>query len=213
MRHVYAVTPIHVDEHELARRRRRYASLAPRDLDVHLVDAGTAAPSGLDTGEDLEASETVVAAALAGPEAARYDVRIPDCVLDPGVPANPSHGAPTGMLLLTMTELLRAGHRVAAVTRNGVIGAELDRKVRDYGFGGSFLGVTVLDLDLGSIADSDRWNAAMADALRELGERGASAVINGCSAVDVAPASGGGPLVVDAAATALRLLGSGGTDA
>lgn len=210
MRHVFAVTPIHVDELELVRRRRRYAALAPEGLDVHLVDIGPDAPSRLETSTDLRASEKAVAAVLGGDEAARYDVRLPDCVLDPGVPPGRRRHAPHGMLRLCLEHLTESGHRIAAVTRNVAIGDELQRRVEEYGFGDDFRCVRVLDLDVDSIADPGRWNVAMAEALDTLAASGATAVINGCSAVDIAPTSGKGPLVIDPTATALRLLGSGG---
>ncbi|WP_067669144.1 hypothetical protein [Nocardia miyunensis] len=198
MRRIFSVTPIHVDPDELDRRRRRYNELAPDGITVELVDAGPAAPVQLATDADLRASEEAVAAAFATAEG--YDFRLPDCVLDPGVPAGER-----GMLQVVVERLVADGHRVAAVTRNRVIADELTRKVREYGCGDSFLGVAVLDLDLGAVADGARWNAAMRSALDDLAAQGATAVINGCSAVEVEPTEGG-PLVVDPVADALRLL-------
>ncbi len=162
------------------------------------MDAGPDAPLQLASDADLHASEKAVAAAFADAEG--YDFLMPDCVLDPGVPEGER-----GMLQLVVDQLVADGHRVAAVTRNQVIADELTRKVREYGHGASFLGVAVLDLDLAAVADSARWNAAMQSALNDLAARGATAVINGCSAVDVDHTEGG-PLVVDPVADALRLL-------
>ncbi|WP_067902477.1 hypothetical protein [Nocardia vaccinii] len=198
MRRIFSVTPIHVDPEELNRRRRRYNELAPDGIAVELVDAGLDAPLQLAGDADLRASERAVAAAFATAEG--YDFRMPDCVLDPGVPAGER-----GMLQVVVERLVADGHRVAAVTRNQVIADELIRKVREYGCGEAFLGVSVLDLDLGAVADGARWNAAMRAALEDLAGQGATAVINGCSAVEVEPVDGG-PLVVDPVADALRLL-------
>ncbi|HVV09487.1 aspartate/glutamate racemase family protein [Amycolatopsis sp.] len=202
MPRIFSVTPIHVEPDELDRRRRRYAELAPDGLTVELVDAGPGAPAQLAAEADLEASEGVVAAALAGVEG--YDFLMPDCVLDPGVPEG-ARGA--GMLRVVVDHLVAEGHRVAAVTRNKVIGDELARKVREYGHGEAFLGVAVLDLDVDAIADTAAWNGAMRSALDGLAAKGATAVINGCSAVEVEQPAGA-PLVVDPAAVALRLLAS-----
>lgn len=165
---------------------------------MELVDAGPGAPVQLASEDDLLASEKAVAAALAGVEG--YDVLMPDCVLDPGVPVGQR-----GMLRVVVDRLVADGHKVAAVTRNQVIADELARKVHEYGHGAAFLGVAVLDLELAAVADSARWNAAMRSALDGLAERGATAVINGCSAVEVEHTEGG-PLVVDPAAEAVRLL-------
>jgi Asp/Glu/hydantoin racemase len=198
MRRIFSVTPIHVDAGELDRRRRRYRELAPDEVSVELVDAGPDAPLQLASEADLRASEKAVAAAFAGVEG--YDVLMPDCVLDPGVGAGQR-----GMLRVVVDGLVTDGHKVAAVTRNQVIADELARKVHEYGHRDAFLGVAVLDLDLAAVADSARWNAAMRSALDGLAERGATAVINGCSAVEVEHTEGG-PLVVDPAAYAVRLL-------
>lgn len=211
MRRVFSATPIHVDDAELDRRRRRYAALAPENVVVDLVDSGAEAPGELGAEADLRASENAVAAAFAKYATADYDYLLPDCVLDPGLPARAGNVVPRpqGMLRLVMRDLAEAGHRVAAVTRNAVIAAELRRKVHEYGFDAAFLSIAVLDLDVERIADSREWNAAVHTALRDLGDHGATAVINGCSAVDVTSPAESGPLVVDPAAAALRLLGSG----
>lgn len=208
MRRIFSVTPIHVAPGELERRRRRYAELAPRGTRIELLDAGPAAPRELAQRADLHASERAISTALTIAE--DYDYVMPDCVLDPALPEHPRpagmpYPQPAGMLCLTLKELHTAGHRIAAVTRNAVIGEELTRKVAEYGHGATFLGVTILNLELGAVSDSTAWNEAMRSALEELAGRGATAVINGCSAVDVAR-PGGGPLVVDPAETALRAL-------
>lgn len=199
---VFSVTPIHVDAAELARRRRRYAELCPEGVGVHLIDAGPAAPPELATADDLRASDRAVADALAAADG--YDVAMPDCVLDPAVP-DPVRPAARGMLELVLARLAREGHAVAGVTRNPVIAGELRRRAAAYGTG--LLDVAVLDLSVEAIADTARWNAALRTAVDALAERGATRVINGCSAVDVEP----DPRLVDPAALALRLLA--GTDA
>jgi len=201
MTRIFSVTPIHVDAAELARRRRRYAELCPDGVSVHLVDGGIGAPPELASQEDLRASDRAVADALAS--ASGYDLAMPDCVLDPAVP-DPVRPGARGMLELVIGHLAREGHTVAGVTRNRVIADELRR--RAAGYGTELLDVTVLDLDVADIADTARWNAALRTAVDGLAARGATAVINGCSAVDVEP----DPRLVDPAALALRLIAGTG---
>lgn len=69
--------------------------------------------------------------------------------------------------------------------------------------------VAVLDLGLDDIADADTWNAAVRAALDRLADTGATAVVNGCSAVDVDTAMRPDIAVIDPTATALRLLAAG----
>jgi Asp/Glu/hydantoin racemase len=208
MHRVLSVTPLHVDTAELERRRRRYTALAPEGVQVQLTNLGPEAPRQLDSEMAIRASEQAVAAALSGPVAAGYDDLLPDCVLDPAVPSESGRFQPLGMLKLTMAHLASAGHRVGAVTRNTVIANELHRKITAYGYEDLLVGTTVLDLEVDDIADAPTWNAALHAAAGQLAARGASAVLNGCSAVEVTPPVDG-PLLVDPAATALSLLTSG----
>lgn len=208
-RRIYSVTPIHVAGEELERRRRRYARITPPGLKVHLDDVGTDAPNRLENDHDVRRSKTAVRAALDRHEA-NCDYLLPDCVLDPGVPeGRRTSDGPVcnGMLALAAEHLHRQGHRFAAITRNAAIADELQRKVHAYGFGDTFAGVSVLHLDVDSIAEGDRWNEAMRGALDELAEHGVSAVLNGCSAVDVHTTDQ--VLLVDPAETALRLIAAG----
>ncbi|GAA2860676.1 hypothetical protein GCM10010472_17520 [Pseudonocardia halophobica] len=206
---IHAVTPIHVDEAEVARRQARYDALAPRGVRVELHDIGPEAPRALETEADVRASEELVGKALA---AARpgVDATLPDCVLDPAVPA-PGGEQPfpptLGLLRLGVGAAVLAGARVAAVARNRAIAAELEARIAAYGWSGAFLGVTVLDLAVEDIEDGDRWVRAVRPALERAGAAGADVVLNGCSAVDVEegldPAL---PRLLDPISTALRLL-------
>jgi len=83
---IFAVTPIHVPAEELTRRQARYDALCPPGVSVVLQDIGSAAPRALDTEQQVRDSEGLVTAALQqAPDEA--DALMPDCVLDPGVPA------------------------------------------------------------------------------------------------------------------------------
>jgi Asp/Glu/hydantoin racemase len=207
---IKAITPIRVGEAELARRQARYEALSPQGLRVELVDLPDHpdVPERLESAGDIRASEGFVIGEASRTDPARHDAVLPDCVLDPGldrlerecpVPA-------FGILKLSAGLLVSLGHRFAAFTRNQPIGEELRDRLEAYGFLPHFDRVEVLDLAFEQIADDGGWNAA----LREAGERfigsRTSAVINGCSAVEVRPASGDA-VVVDPTALALSSLG------
>ncbi|KHF43080.1 aspartate/glutamate racemase family protein [Saccharomonospora viridis] len=204
-----AVTPIHLPEHEIARRQARYDRLAPPGLWVELRDVGPTAPTALDDEEDVRRSERAVTEVLTSTNVghAGYDIVFPDCVLDPGVPARAASASPRvhGLLKLAAGHLAASGERFGAVVRNEAIATELDRRLKVYGLADYVAGIAVLDLPFEAIADTAAWNAALARAVEGLASSGAGVVLNGCSAVDV----DAGPLparVVDPTALALRLL-------
>lgn len=211
-----AITPIRVPTDELARRQARYDRLAPPPMRVLLLNLdGPDAPAALDTAADIRRSDELVAAEARGLDPGTFDAVLPDCVLDPGVDrlAGQAPVAVCGMLRLTGAFL--AGHGVAygSVTRNPAIGDELADRLRAYQLDAAFVGNAVLDLDFAAVADDARWTAALHDAAAALAGKGAGAVINGCSAVDL---SGGTPApgaaVIDPTALALRLLAAGWTE-
>lgn len=206
---IHAVTPIHVDPTELARRRARYDRLAPAGLTVALHDVGPGAPRALETAQDVRDSEGAVLAALrAAPD--DVDALLPDCVLDPGVGMHGWDGPPVlGLLRLTVGWSASQGRQVGAVARNQAIADELTTRVGHHGFSSWFTGTEVLDLDVEAISDHVRWDAALSTALTRMGRAGVSTVVNGCSAVDVAEQPGRAR-AVDPTAAALRLLAAGG---
>lgn len=201
-----AVTPIHLPPDEIRRRQERYDRLAPPGLEIELRDVGPSAPKTLDTDESMRVSENAVAAAL---EAAGdgWDLAFPDCVLDPAVPdavaepALPVHG----LLKLSATYLAAKGVRFGAVVRNEAIAEEFSKRIAAYRLTEYLAGIRVLDLPFSAIAETETWNAALGTAVRELAGLGATAVINGCSAVDVEPADLPAR-IVDPTALAMRLL-------
>ncbi len=202
---IRAITPIHIDGDELERRQARYTRLAPEGVSVHLDDLGEdpQVPRALDTADDVRRSELLVLAEARRTDFDRYDAVLPDCVLDPGV--GEADDVPMlGILQLCIHLLAANGQRIAAVTRNDPIAAELHRKAVRYGLAGQLSGVRVLGLDVSDIADDAAWGAALARGTAGLD---ASVVINGCSAVEVLDDSGEGPRVVDPTAVALRVLG------
>ncbi|MCF3965446.1 aspartate/glutamate racemase family protein, partial [Streptomyces fuscigenes] len=184
---ILSVTPVRVDADELARRRARYREIAPPGVEFTLEAAGAAAPAQFATREDIDASTASVTGALAAPPEGGFAYRMPDCVLDPGVPLVPDGGAVplVGMLRLSAAHLVATGRPFGAVTRNRAIGDALAERVEEYGYGPWFAGVHVLDLDFDAIPDTGRWNTAVRAALDAFAARGAGAVVNGCSAVTV----------------------------
>lgn len=207
---IRSITPIRVPPGELDRRRDRYARLAPPGVHVHLdnlVDTPDT-PMKLDTAQDVAASNDLVLAMARHTDPQAFDVILPDCVLDPAVARDSDLPVPiVGILQLTTTHLSMFDQPFTAVTRNRAIADELAARVEAYGLAHSFLGVDVLELDLAAIQDEDRWQAAMAPACSAASSRGASMVINGCSAVDV-PTRRLGVVTVDPTALALRLMGT-----
>ncbi len=208
---VWSVTPIHVDPQELARRQARYDALSPAGLTVELVDIGADAPRQLATEQDVRDSDGLVTAALRrAPDEA--DALLPDCFLDPGVVALAATlDRPVfGLLRTSATWSVLSGRRFGAVTRNAAIGAEAERQVAHYGFGSSFTGVDVLDLDVDAIHEGDRWGDALRQSVRRSDQAGAGALLNGCSAVDLPADAAGWPVrVVDPTALTLRLIAAG----
>lgn len=208
---IYSVTPIHVDEAELARRQARYDRLCPDGVAIELHDIGAAAPAALDTTAQVRESEVLVAQRLRSAAGDGFDAMLPDCVLDPAVADLSGRlDVPVlGLLQLSVGRSIAQGHRVGAVARNQAIADELAARVEAYGWVDSFVGVEVLDLDVHAIADTDRWDQALSEAVQKLAAAGAHDVINGCSAVEVAAERVGGAHVVDPTALALRLVGQG----
>ncbi|GAB2687093.1 hypothetical protein GCM10027271_57460 [Saccharopolyspora gloriosae] len=206
---VQAVTPIVVGPQEVARRQARYDALSPAGVRVVLSDLPPHGPRALNTEQHVHRSTELVAEALAA--APECDAVLPDCVLDPAVPADGGTigGRPAlGLLRLTVGAAVAAGHRIAAVTRNEAIAAELHRRIADYGWEGSFHEVAVLDLTVDDITDPARWSDAMRAPLERAGRAGVTAVINGCSAVDTTTRPDNAPLVLDPIKTALGVLGA-----
>jgi allantoin racemase len=205
---VRSVTPIRVGPEELRRRQARYDQFSPAGVQVVLEDlpASDAMPRQLATRADIEASDAAVAEVLLDTRPDQFDVLLPDCVLDPGLDriraADPAVPA-VGLSELVSRFVTGLGLPLAAVARNRPIGEELDRRLRAYGLGGHYWGVEVLDLSFDDIADDARWNAALSATRDRL--TGVGAILNGCSAVDVA--TDGGVPVFDPARLALRLLG------
>ena len=208
MLRVRSITPIDVPPTELARRQRRYDRLSPTGISVTLDNVGDRAPTALDTEADIRASDQLVAHLACDTDADRFDVVVPDCVLDPGIDA----AAPVpvvGLLRLAAGHCAAVGTRFGAVTRNPAIGEELARRLRRYGLDASFVGNDVLDLGFDAIADDARWQAAVGVARDRLASQGARVVLNGCSAVDLGDDAAAGPVVFDPTRLALALLGAG----
>lgn len=200
-----AITPIHVDGDELARRQQRYDRLAPPGVTVRLEDLGEGSevPRALETADDVAASEEAVVRRFALADVSGVDAFLPDCVLDPAVDHPTPLARPVfGIGRLSAAFLAGFGGRVAAVARNEAIAHELDRKLASYGLA-PVLPTAVLDLSVEDIADDAVWASAVR---RRVDQLPVDQVINACSAVEVGKPDGG-PVLVDPTRVALQLLG------
>lgn len=208
MLRVKCIAPLRLAPAELDRRQVRYDRLGGGNASITLVNlAGDDAPARLDTTGEIAASERLVAEEIRRTDPARFDVILPDCVLDPGIADVADPPVPVaGMLHLVAGHLASLGRRFAAVTRNQVIGDDLASKVRAYGLGDVLAGVHVLDIDFCFVSDHEGWSKAMAPLRAELEAEGTGTLFNGCSAVDLDSDRLGAVTVVDPTALALRLL-------
>lgn len=201
---VVSITPIHVTDKELARRQERYQRLAPAGVTVELRNLSHQSPVALDVVSDVRASDSGLMADAAEIILEEGEYLLPDCILDPGFRQNAS---PTtiGMLDSVMRHLVSTGGTVGAVTRNQSIGDELVRRVGEYGFADHFVGLEVLNLSFDAINDEEEWHRALKIGVDKLAAKGATVVINGCSAVNVDQSQLSLP-VVDPAELALKLI-------
>jgi Asp/Glu/hydantoin racemase len=201
---VVSITPIHVTDKELARRQERYQRLAPEGVTVELRNLSHQSPVALDNKNDVLSSDSNLAADMSKIDSTSYDVLLPDCILDPGFRQN-TNGTTVGMLDSVTKHLVDAGNKIGAVTRNDSIGEELVRRIGEYGYADNFVGLEVLNLSFDAINDEEEWHRALKIAVDRLAEKGATVVINGCSAVNVDQSQLPLP-VVDPAELALKLI-------
>lgn len=208
---IRAITPIHVTDSELARRQARYRALSPLSVEVELVNLpdGPGVPRSLDSAEEIRVSEELVVEEALRTDPAHHDAVLPDCVLDPGLERLEREGnVPAfGILKLSAGLLASLGHRFAAFTRNRSIGEELRDRIESYGLLPHFDRVEVLDLSFEIVADDEGWNEALREAGRRFSGSCTTAVINGCSAVELRQRSESTFAVVDPTKLALASLG------
>jgi len=208
---IKAITPIRVGEAELARRQARYEALSPPGVEVELTDLPDrpGVPERLDSARDIRASEGFVIDEALRSDPAHHDAVLPDCVLDPGLDRleRESPVPAFGILKLSAGLLVSLGHRFAAFTRNRPIGEELRDRLEIYGLLQHFDRVEVLDLTFEDIANDEGWNAALREAGKRFSGSRTTAVINGCSAVEVRPTSSNAAAVVDPTRLALSSIG------
>jgi Asp/Glu/hydantoin racemase len=145
-------------------------------------------PHSFDTDELVASSEPCVVSQAGLLTLEPDDHVMPDCILDTALESVTEQlDAPVHGILRMNTSFFHAlGLRYGAVARNHAVGDALDRRIRGYDTSGDFVGTSILDLPTEAVADTPRWNAALAEHVQALADRGAQVVINGCSAVDVA---------------------------
>ena len=228
MLRIKAIAPLALTGAEVVRRQDRYARLGGDRIQVELVNlTGAGAPTRLDSAADITLSDHLVRAESARTDPQRFDLVLPDCVLDPGVDetlATPAQaGADTGtpvrtgadtatpvpvvgILRLAAAHLAALGRPFAAVTRNAAIATELRRRLAGYGLAGCLTSAHVLDIDFCFVSDDSGWSAALTPLASDLAASGVSTLLNGCSAVDLPDNRLSGVLVVDPTDLALRVL-------
>lgn len=196
-----AITPIVVDDAELARRQARYDELAPDGVRVDLEHLG-GGPRALETEADVRASEAALLERYRAADPAGWDGYLPDCVLDPLSGADHDLPRPVfGIGRLAAGFVAGQGARLGAVARNAAIAAELDRRLASYDVA-TVAPTAVLDLSVEDIADDATWAVAAARAVEGLD---CDYVLNACSAVEVAQQPTA-PYLLDPTAAALALL-------
>ena len=201
---VVSITPIHVTDEELKRRQARYERLAPAGITVELRNLSEQSLNALEKDSDVRASDFALLADASEINLEIDEVLLPDCILDPGFRQNAS-ATTIGMLESVMGHLVAAGGKVGAVTRNESIGNELVRRVGEYGFANHFVDLEVLNLSFDAINDEEHWHRALKIAVDRLAAKGATVVINGCSAVNVDQSQLSIP-VVDPAELVLKII-------
>lgn len=201
------ISPIHLPEQVTAARAERLRKLGGSDLDVDLVGLPPEAPRALDRPEDIEAATAHITAVAASLDPARYDVVVPDCVLDPGVETGADSGIPVlGLLRLIAAGLYGLGRPFSAVTRNAAIAGELEARLRGYGLAEHFRGTDVLNLEVEKVVHHGEWTTALDRVVDERARAGVTIVLNGCSAVATGPSPWSGSWVVDPTTYAFDLI-------
>jgi Asp/Glu/hydantoin racemase len=207
---VKAITPIRVSDAELARRQVRYEALSPPGVEIELFNLpeGPGVPASLESARDIRVSEEIMIEEALKTDPGRHDAVLPDCVLDPGLDRleKESPVPAFGILKLSSGFLISLGHRFAAFTRNRPIGEELRERLKSYGFLAHFDRVAVLDLSFDDIANDEGWNEALREASEQFSGSRTTAVINGCSAVELRSLSENPVAVVDPTRLALASL-------
>lgn len=206
---IRAITPIRVGDEELQRRQARYDRLCPEGIHINLEDLPDAPESPLELASPahLVASEKISVELGSTTDPATYDALLPDCVLDPGVVELDDYAAVPVLAITRLSAhfLAALGTRFGVITRNSTIAEEYRAVIDRYGLSSVFAGAYVLDLDVADIADTEKWNAAVAHAATEAESDGVSVLLNGCSAVETA-INKTGIRIVDPTALALKTI-------
>lgn len=204
---IRAITPIRVGQAELRRRQARYDRLSPQGTQITLEDLPDtgSSPTQLASQSDLKSSERLGVELGSTTDANTFDALLPDCVLDPGVPAldDLAEVPVLGITRLSAHLLAGLGLRFGVLTRNSTIAEEYRSVIDRYGLDSAFAGSYVLGLDVDDISDTGKWNAAVAEVAAVAEDDGVTVLLNGCSAVETTVADTA-IRIVDPTALALK---------
>jgi Asp/Glu/hydantoin racemase len=205
---ILSIAPVRLPDAEIARRQQRFDALGGGGLTIELVNLeGAEAPLSLDSHDSVLASTGLVEAQAYAVEPDRYDLVMPDCVLDPGfVPGAKTPVPVIGLLNIVAGHLVAIGRRFSSVTRNDVIGTEFARRITDYGFIDHFDGVDVINGSIELISDDAEWMKRLGAVAHARSVDGPGIILNGCSAVEIANPVMSGIAVIDPTALAVQLI-------
>jgi len=207
---IRSITPIRVDDDEVARRQERYNRLAPAGWHLTLENLPEGSPTELGSPGDVRASEKLLLELGAATPADEYDAFMPDCVLDPSVTELDEASPVTvlGISRLGAHHLAACGQAFGVITRNRTIADEFSELMGRYGLDHAYRGAFVLDLGVDAVSDHDAWNAAVRTQAERARAAGVTTLINGCSAVDIAT-EGTGVRLVDPIELAFEVAAAG----
>ncbi len=197
---VKIITPIQVDEADLARRQRRYGARAALDTQIEVVGI-TDGPHALETPGDLLWSEHAVFQEAVKTQPGEVDAILIDCIFDPAVEALRQRlDIPVfGPLRSTLALVSLVAPNFAIVARGKHHRAIFTDIVARYGYRDRLVAVRTMDLTYAEGRQAEPFKAAMRQQLTEVVEAdGARAVVMGSTTIaltdDVAVVAGRVPL-------------------
>ncbi len=204
---VKIITPIQVDEADLARRQQRYGARAAPDTQVEVVGIMDG-PHTLETPDDLLFSEQAVFQEAMKTKPGDVDALLIDCIFDPAVDAlRQQLPIPVfGPLRATLPLVSLIAPNFAIVARGQHHRELFTDIVARYGYGDRLVAVRTMALTYAEGRQAAPFEAAMQQQLKAVVETdGARAVVMGSTTIalpdDVAAVAGGVPLFLSGMVT------------